>query len=228
MSYRVTEIFATLQGEGLHAGTPAIFVRFAGCNLWTGHQIHRGRDAQRNQAACPLWCDTDFRQGEPCDSDMLIEIIKSKMEEHGHLDFPVIVFTGGEPMLQLDAVLLCKAHEAFDGVALAVETNGTVEPKLGVFDELDHICVSPKTADQTIKVREGTELKIVYPSMDPMKFDDLAQGFMWWWVSPCAQPGEEPGESFLDDTATAAAIKFCIQNPGWRLSLQTHKILGLP
>lgn len=211
--YSVREVFTTLQGEGFHAGTPATFVRFAGCNLWSGRDEDRGRDAGRNAAACPRWCDTDFVGGE----SMTAEEVAARVA-----DLPLVVFTGGEPALQLAAELLLAVRRARPLARLAVETNGTVEIPPQVRGVGLWVCVSPKTRPEWLKVTTGDELKLVYPAMDPAEWERFAEGFQHRFVQPEAGP---LGLDFLNMTKAA---RYCVEHPRWRLSVQTHKVIGLP
>jgi 7-carboxy-7-deazaguanine synthase (Cx14CxxC type) len=210
MTYSVKEIFLTLQGEGGQAGRPAVFCRFAGCNLWTG------READRASATCNF-CDTDFvgvdgpGGGKFVAADDLAGAVAGKWRggERGRL----VVCTGGEPLLQLDPPLIAALHAR--GFAIAVETNGTLSAPPG----LDWICVSPK-ADAPLAQTSGQELKLVFPQpgVDPERYADLA--FERFFLQPMDGPHRE--------AATAAAIDYCLAHPKWRLSVQTHKYLGLP
>ena len=208
MSYAVKEIFLTLQGEGMQAGRRAVFLRFAGCNLWSG------RDRDRATALC-TFCDTDFvgtdgeNGGRYGAEDLAAQVEALWGEGGGRL----VVVTGGEPMLQLDAMLIDALHER--GFEVAVETNGTLPAPAG----LDWICVSPKAGTEIVQ-RSGNELKLVWPQqgMDP----DVLAGWSFdhFLIQPmdCAER----------EAASALAIEFVLKNPRWRLSLQTHKLLGLP
>ena len=210
MSYAVKEIFKTLQGEGAQAGRAAVFCRFAGCNLWSG------READRATAVC-RFCDTDFvgmdgeGGGRFGDAIGLADAIEAAWGPSSSSRF--VVFTGGEPLLQLDAALLAEIRAR--GFESAVETNGTLEPPAG----LDWICVSPK-ADAALRLTHGDELKLVYPQdgVDPARFQALP--FRHFWLQPMDGPRR------VENTAAAAA--YCLANPPWRLGLQTHKIAGLP
>ena len=214
MSYAVKEIFYTLQGEGRQAGRPAVFCRFAGCNLWSGQE----RD--RATAQC-RFCDTDFvgtdgqNGGKFADAEALAVAIAAQWPEAEPGADALVVFTGGEPCLQLDAALL-DAISA-QGFETAIETNGT----LPVPTQIDWICVSPKP-ESTLVQQAGHELKCVYPqdSLSPEQFEHL--DFEHFFLQPMD----------VDDEAMRwhniqAAIAYCLQNPQWRLSLQTHKIIGL-
>ena len=210
MSYAVKEIFLTLQGEGGQAGRPAVFCRFAGCNLWSG------REEDRADAVC-TFCDTDFvgmdgpGGGRFADADALADAVAAKWE--GGADERLVVCTGGEPMLHLDPALIAAFHAR--GFMIALETNGTLPTPDGV----DWICVSPKAQAQVVQ-RRGQELKLVYPQkdVDPARFEG------WDFERFLLQPMDGP-----DRVAnTQAAIAYCLAHPRWRLSVQTHKYLGIP
>jgi len=209
VSYAVKEIFMTLQGEGAQAGRAAVFCRFAGCNLWSG------REQDRQSAKC-RFCDTDFvgtdgtLGGRYASADALADTIAGQWTGEDADRFTVL--TGGEPLLQLDATLIAALHAR--GFAIAVETNGTIAPPHG----LDWICVSPK-AGAEIVIREGHELKLVYPQegAPPEDFADLS--FARFSLQP--MDGPEIREN------TARTIDYCLKHPKWRLSLQTHKTLGI-
>jgi 7-carboxy-7-deazaguanine synthase len=209
--YAVKEIFYTLQGEGANAGTPAVFCRFAGCNLWSG------REQDRAKATCQF-CDTDFigtdgpGGGKFETADDLARACKAAaMSSTGAPRF--VVLTGGEPMLQVDQDLVDALHR--EGFRIAIETNGT----LPVLDTIDWICVSPK-AGSDLQQRHGHELKLVFPqpSIDPANYLDL--GFEQRFLQPMDGPEQQ--------TNTRAAIAYCKAHPEWRLSVQTHKFLGIP
>ena len=210
MSYAVKEIFLTLQGEGAHAGRTSVFCRFAGCNLWSG------REQDRAGAVC-RFCDTDFvgtdgtLGGRYADAAELADTIAAQWTG-GEAD-RYVVLTGGEPLLQLDDALLAAVHA--HGFACAVETNGTHAAPAG----LDWVCVSPK-AGAPMALRTGDELKLVYPQdgVDPAAMANLA--FDHFWLQPMDGPQRAAN--------TRAAIAYCMDHPQWRLSLQTHKITGIP
>ena len=209
MAYAVKEIFLTLQGEGGQAGRTAVFCRFAGCNLWSG------READRASAQCGF-CDTDFvgtdgtRGGSYPSARELADVIAEEWGSGRQHRF--VVLTGGEPLLQADRPLLDVLHER--GFAIAVETNGTIEAPAG----LDWICVSPKAGTE-LRVRSGQELKLVYPQAGapPEMFAALA--FERFSLQPL------DGPELADNTARA--VDYCLTHPQWRLSLQTHKTLGI-
>jgi len=209
MTYSVKEIFLTLQGEGGQAGRAAVFCRFAGCNLWTG------READRASAVCNF-CDTDFvgvdgpGGGKFATAEALADAVAGHWRGGaGRL----VVCTGGEPLLQLDTPLIAALHAL--GFEIAVETNGTIAAPPG----LDWICVSPK-ADAPLAQTAGQELKLVYPQtgVDPDRFADLP--FERFFLQPMDGPARA--------AATAEAIDYCLAHPKWRLSVQTHKYLGIP
>ena len=212
MSYAVKEIFYTLQGEGANAGRPAVFCRFAGCNLWTG------READRRAAVC-RFCDTDFvgtdgpGGGKFGTAAELAGAVAAAWPAGDPLAAPLVVCTGGEPLLQLDPPLLDALHAA--GFAVAVETNGTVRPPAG----LDWLCVSPK-AEAELVVDTGDELKLVYPQAGapPERYTGLR--FRHFFLQPMDGPDREAN--------TRAALDYCLAHPRWRLSLQTHNLLGIP
>ncbi len=210
MSYAVKELYTTLQGEGAQAGSRAVFLRFAGCNLWSG------READRAAAVC-TFCDTDFvgtdgpGGGRFADADALATAVAAAWgptNEHR-----LVVCTGGEPLLQIDAPLVEALHAR--RFRVAVETNGTQVPPPG----LDWVCVSPK-ADAPLVLTAGDELKLVYPQplAPPERFIDL--DFRQFFLQPMDGPEIRAN--------TAAAIAYCLANPRWRLGLQTHKLIGIP
>lgn len=210
MVYQIKEIFYTLQGEGTHAGRPAVFCRFALCNLWTG------READRHRAVCQF-CDTDFLGTDGPDGGRfgtageLADAVDARWPaEAGGAKY--VVCTGGEPLLQLDSAAVAALHER--GFAVAIETNGTREAPEGI----DWICVSPK-ADAPLRLRAGDELKLVYPQplAPPERFTDL--DFAHFLLQPMDGP----------DVAgnTKAAVEYCLRHPRWHLSLQTHKYLDI-
>lgn len=209
MSYAVKEIFLTLQGEGGQAGKPAVFCRFAGCNLWSGLE----RD--REKAVC-TFCDTDFvgmdgpGGGRFADAEALAAAIEAAWT--GGPDNRLTVLTGGEPLLQVDPALIEALHAR--GFAIALETNGTIAVPAGV----DWICVSPK-ADAEVVQTHGQELKLVFPQAKarPERFEHL--DFERFLLQPMDGPDR--------DANTRAAIAYCLEHPRWRLSVQTHKYLGI-
>jgi 7-carboxy-7-deazaguanine synthase (Cx14CxxC type) len=209
VSYAVKEIFLTLQGEGAHAGRAAVFCRFAGCNLWSG------READRDSAVCQF-CDTDFVGTDGtlgaryATAEDLAATIAAQWT--GTRGYRYVVLTGGEPLLQVDSALVDALHA--NGFEIGVETNGTILPPEG----LDWICVSPKAGSELV-VRRGHELKLVYPQAQalPEIFESLA--FERFSLQPMDGPDVAAN--------TVRAIDYCLRHPQWRLSLQTHKTLGI-
>lgn len=214
MAYAVKEIFYTLQGEGAHAGRAAVFCRFAGCNLWTGHEKDRG------SAVCQF-CDTDFvgtdgpGGGKFPDASGLARRVRETWDVGARAASgrPFVVCTGGEPLLQLDTPLIDALHQ--EGFEVAVETNGTQVAPAG----LDWICVSPKAGAGLVQ-QSGHELKLVFPQegAEPERFRHLA--FDHFFLQPMDGPEKE--------RTTRLAVEYCMAHPEWRLSLQTHKLLGIP
>ena len=213
MAYAVKETYYTLQGEGAHTGRGAVFCRFAGCNLWSG------READRQTAAC-RFCDTDFigtdgPGGGRFDASSLARHIRTVWDSAATGGSPFVVFTGGEPTLQLDEALIEHCHA--EGLEIAIETNGTRPLPSGI----DWVCVSPKPRS-TLLLQSGDELKLVYPQPEPEvapeRFEGLA--FRHFFLQPL--DGAERAQN------TARAIAYCQANPQWRLSLQTHKLIGIP
>jgi 7-carboxy-7-deazaguanine synthase (Cx14CxxC type) len=208
MKYRIKEIFFTQQGEGKNTGKDFIFVRFSGCNLWSGQEKHRA------SAICKF-CDTDFYgtdgiNGGKYLAKELIEKIKSLWIS---ADSQIrVVLTGGEPLLQVDKGLINALKT--ENIYIAVETNGTLEAP----DGIDWICMSPK-ANTEIKLRKGSEVKVVYPqkNLNPDNFNVL--DFKNFYIQPM------DSENYEDNVSQS--VKYCMQNPNWKLSLQTHKILGI-
>jgi 7-carboxy-7-deazaguanine synthase (Cx14CxxC type) len=208
MKYRIKEIFFTQQGEGKNTGKDFIFVRFSGCNLWSGQEKHRA------SAICKF-CDTDFYgtdgiNGGKYQAKELIKKIKSLWIS---ADSQIrVVLTGGEPLLQVDKGLISALKK--ENIYIAVETNGTLEAP----DGIDWICMSPK-ANTEIKLRKGSEVKVVYPqkNLNPDNFNVL--DFKNFYIQPM------DSENYEDNVSQS--VKFCMQNPNWKLSLQTHKILGI-
>lgn len=206
MAYTVKELFYTLQGEGAQAGRASVFLRFSGCNLWSG------REDDRADAAC-RFCDTDFVGGEKFAHAAALSAAVAALWPQQGGGAPYVVCTGGEPSLQLDAALVTALHER--GFEIAVETNGTGDLPAGI----DWICVSPK-AGTTLAVSGGDEVKLVWPQtgLDPADLEPLA--FRHFFLQPMDGPGRA--------ASTAACVEYCLTHPRWRLSLQTHKILGIP
>jgi 7-carboxy-7-deazaguanine synthase (Cx14CxxC type) len=210
VGYAVKEIFKTLQGEGAQAGRAAVFCRFAGCNLWSG------READRAFAVC-RFCDTDFlgADGPGGGRFATAQALAAAIEQAwaGSQPRRFVVFTGGEPLLQLDPALIDAVHAM--GFEIAVETNGTKEPAEGI----DWLCVSPK-AGAPLRVRRGQEIKLVYPQagLDPAELTSL--GFHHFWLQPMDGPDRLAN--------TLSAISYCLSHPRWRLSVQMHKLVGIP
>jgi 7-carboxy-7-deazaguanine synthase len=209
MTYTVKEIFKTLQGEGAQSGRAAVFCRFSGCNLWSG------REEDRAIAACNF-CDTDFvgidgnGGGKFATAADLAEAISLAWGDPIEKRF--VIFTGGEPSLQLDDDLVRAVHAA--DFEIAIETNGTIEPPKGI----DWVCVSPK-AGAGWKVRSGDELKLVFPQ-ENLRPEDLGEfRFRYLWLQPMDGPDRLRN--------TKQVVQFCLENPQWRLSLQTHKFIGI-
>ena len=226
MSFRVKEVFQTLQGEGRHAGTPSVFVRLAGCNLWSGRDKDRARDASANDVQCPLFCDTDFLGGQRLEADELASQIAELARASGDDPIRHVVFTGGEPLLQLNRhpELLENIRSRFRGwVTLALETNGTVFPHHEL--EFDWICVSPKVPCHELEVTRGNELKVVFPAYDPLEYEPLEFQFEEFRVSPEFPPSRG---SLVKKDVLARAVAFCLENPSWKLSIQMHKLVGIP
>lgn len=211
MTYSVKEIFYTLQGEGTHAGRPAVFCRFSGCNLWSG------RESDRASAVC-RFCDTDFvgtdgeLGGKYSDAENLAQKIDALWPKT-YAGSKFVVFTGGEPLLQLDTALIDSMHRR--GFEIAIETNGTLPVPSGV----DWVCVSPKVGSE-LQVRKGNELKVVIPQEGQSLSDYEGLEFDHFYVQPMDGP--------LAEKNTRLAIETCKSNPKWKLSLQTHKLLQIP
>jgi len=203
MTYTVKEVFYTLQGEGANTGRPAVFLRFAGCNLWTG------REEDRSTAICQF-CDTDFLGGTKFATAELLATVVSA--EWGSADRPFVVITGGEPLLQLDEPLIDALHN--HGFEIAIETNGTLPAPSGI----DWVCVSPK-ANAAFVQTSGEELKVVYPQNGMMLEGFERLDFDHFFVQPMDGPEVEQN--------TELAARYCLEHPRWRLSLQTHKLLGI-
>jgi 7-carboxy-7-deazaguanine synthase (Cx14CxxC type) len=219
MAYVVKEIFYTLQGEGSNAGRPAVFCRFSGCNLWTG------REPDRHKAIC-RFCDTDFvgvgaDGGKFSTADALADAVLSRwpgvVSGRARGGRPLVVCTGGEPLLQLDEAAIDALHAR--GFEVAVETNGTQQAPAG----LDHVCVSPKAGAPLVLTR-GNELKLVYPQShpdgDPARYASLA--FDDFFLQPL-----DAGDEGATRINTRAALAYCLAHPQWRLGLQTHKLLDI-
>lgn len=208
-TYRIKEAFPTLQGEGSHTGRPAVFLRMAGCNQWSGREADRTRDAARNGNRCALFCDTDFFGGEPMTADQIRDVVHGL----GASEMVPVVLTGGEPLLQLDAPLAAALRSL--GCRLHVESNGTVPPAVNV----DWLAISPKVAPELLRVRRCDELKVIVPAYDPRRYLGAIEATFLY-----VQPEDGPdGKLHVEQ-----AVAFVRANPAWRLSLQTHKLIGLP
>ncbi|NIE80055.1 7-carboxy-7-deazaguanine synthase [Asaia sp. As-1742] len=213
MPYAVKEMFATLQGEGAHTGRASVFCRFTGCNLWSG------REEDRHKAACQF-CDTDFigtdgeGGGRFATADALAEaLVRCWHSEAGDQAGRYVVFTGGEPLLQIDPTLIAAVKAA--DFEIAIESNGTINAPEGI----DWICVSPKPSS-VVTQQTGQELKLVFPqeSLPPELFEGW--DFEHFWLQPMDGPDRIAN--------TAKAVAYCLKHPRWRLSLQTHKLIGIP
>ena len=207
--YSVKEIYYTIQGEGFHTGRPAVFLRFSGCNLWTG------LEKDRHKAICQF-CDTDFwgtdgENGGKYEAESLAALCKSLWPDTS--SEPFVVCTGGEPLLQLDESLISSLHD--QGFYIAIETNGTIVCP----DEVDWICMSPKAGSDLV-LHTGSELKLVFPQKDlhPQQFENLE--FEHFYLQPLDDERQEEN--------TKACISYIKSHPRWKLSLQTHKLIGLP
>ena len=213
MTYSVKEIYYTLQGEGAHAGRPAVFLRFAGCNLWSGREVHR------EQSVC-RFCDTEFvgtdgpGGGKFATPTKLADAVRRAWPDDAGNAVPYVVCTGGEPLLQLDGRAIDALHDA--GFEIGVESNGTIEAPQGI----DWLCISPK-GTATVVQQSGDELKLVFPQTEaeaqPQAFEHLP--FRHFFLQPMDSPERAAN--------TKSAVEYCLQHPRWKLSLQTHKILGI-
>lgn len=214
MAYAIKEIFYTLQGEGAHTGRPAVFVRFAGCNLWSGLE----RDRAKGPGGCSAWCDTDFvgtdgsGGGRFESAAAVFAAVRAHWPDATRAATPFAVCTGGEPLLQLDSPLLAAFEAA--GWLVAAETNGTLDPPVGTL----WLTVSPK-ANAPLRITSGQELKLVFPQhgAEPERFQGL--DFERFYLQPKDGPDLEHN--------TALALRYCLEHPQWRLSLQTHKLLDI-
>lgn len=216
MSYRIKEVFYSLQGEGKHSGRPAIFCRFSHCNLWNG------KESDRAKAICQF-CDTDFvgtdgqNGGIFATADELVNHLLTLWPAKNDQAWsnPFIVLTGGEPLLQVDEALIKQLHQQHFEVA--VETNGTLNPPAGI----DWICVSPK-ANAPLILTHGDELKLVYPQNDLLPEKVAKLDFKHFYLQPM-----DTADPNVQSANQQAAIQYCLAHPQWQLSLQTHKLLGI-
>ena len=215
--YSVKEIYYTLQGEGQQMGRPAVFLRFSGCNLWSG------REVDREKAVC-RFCDTDFRGvdgingGKYSTAQELVKMVSMNWPKTKQKIKPYVVCTGGEPLLQLDDELIDEFHR--NSFEIGVETNGTISaPK-----NIDWVCVSPK-ANSILKQTSGNEIKLVYPQIEESASPQLFQkmDFEFFFL----QPLDDKNSKLNTKLNTKLSIEYCLKNPQWRLSIQSHKILGL-
>jgi 7-carboxy-7-deazaguanine synthase len=214
VTYAVQEIYYTLQGEGANAGRPAVFLRFTGCNLWSGLE----KDRSKGPGGCSQWCDTDFvgtdgsGGGRFRSPECLADAVAAHWPIGASKDTALVVCTGGEPLLQLNEPLIAALHVRHFYVA--VETNGTIEPPTSV----DWLTVSPK-ANSSLRAMKGDELKLVYPqpALPPQGFEHLA--FRHFFLQPL--------DGLERDANTKLAISYCLAHPKWRLSVQTHKVIGI-
>lgn len=231
-TYTVKEIFATIQGEGYHAGKAAVFVRLAGCNMWSGIESKREADANRTLAECPKWCDTDFRGGDHMTARQIADIVAGC----GGGKQRLVVISGGEPLLQVDDELLL-AIMGSTGAMVAIETNGTVAPR---FDPMRvWITMSPKVGRHRIMLERADEIKVVVPAYAPDEFADfpcshrfvqaMDPSLMRGLVSLSGRAGfhlasgDMARRNYLSDAA-----EYVMDHPEWRLSVQTHKVVGVP
>ena len=212
MTYSVKEIYYTLQGEGTHTGRPAVFLRFAGCNLWSGREEHRA------EAVC-RFCDTEFvgtdgvGGGKFETAAELADVVRRAWPEVAG-SVPYVVCTGGEPLLQVDDDLISALHAA--GFEIGVESNGT----LAAPDGIDWLCVSPKGSAPVVQTF-GQELKLVYPQSEPEAQPEnfVGMDFQYFYLQPLDSPDVEQN--------TRDAVEYCLRHPRWKLSIQTHKVLGI-
>lgn len=254
--YAVNEIFYTLQGEGAHAGTPAVFVRLAGCNLWRNTSATREADSMRNGAQCPKWCDTAFDMKETLTAQEIADRVHRTFVEQGHDEhqLPLIVLTGGEPLLQLDLELFNALFYETSAMLIAVETNGTKglheDLVTHYHDEEIYITCSPKVAPSKLALRHINELKVVFPDYDPSEYEAHFRSVFraleredrylehFWDFDSTVRCFVQPravvegtggvGKSLISQDHTERAVQWVMKNPKWRLSMQTHKILGVP
>ena len=230
-TYRVKAVWKTLQGEGFYAGRPAVFVRLVGCNMWSGYEADRARDAARHGADCPRWCDTAFtKEGSRA---LTAEVLSAEMQAVGG-DVRFCVLTGGEPLLQVDAALMRALHAA--GFQVAVETNGTValeeqcrDAESGKLLEPDWIVCSPKRPEDQLQLERFDELKLVVPDYQPEAYARFAKRARPHQVAGQRVPllWLQPEDGLRLEAATREAVALALENPAWRVSVQTHKVLGV-
>lgn len=230
-TYQVKEIWKTLQGEGFFAGRPAVFVRLVGCNMWSGSEKDRERDMLRSGANCPLWCDTDFTKEGSC-SFSAVDLAKEIREIGGNIRFCVL--TGGEPLLQIDASLVRALHDR--GFQVATETNGTVSLQETCWDDElkeivapDWIVCSPKLPEDQLRLEYFDELKLVVPDYMPQGYQSFIQRqrkhFFGEHLVPLLWIQPEDGPRL--EEASLLAVETALAFPEWRVSVQTHKVLGV-
>ena len=230
MSYRVKHIFRTVQGEGHWMGRPAVFVRFVGCNVWSGYEADRERDAARSGAQCPLWCDTDFTK-EGSATYTASALVQAMRDEGGPIDFCVL--TGGEPLLQADAPLMEALHDA--GYVVAVETNGTQSiadhftTEDGTTHPPDWVVCSPKHSEDDLVLEWFDELKVVVPDYPPADYQQFATRARAHTLAGRRAPllWVQPEDGPRLDKAQEQAVAWALEHPAWRVSTQTHKVLGV-
>lgn len=209
-TYSIVKVFGTIQGEGGLAGTPAAFVRFGGCNMWSGIEANRERDAERNEAECPKWCDTDFQARERVTAAEIANRIRALGPRR------LIVLTGGEPMLQVDDELLDALAPLYTRVQ--IETNGTTEP-LFQYHGFVYVTLSPKVHRSRIRLLQADELKLVWPAYEPEDWASF-QAHHRFLQAQADPDGRSPD-------IEAKLVEYVQAHPEWRLSLQTHKFLGI-
>lgn len=229
--YRIKNVFQTVQGEGFWVGRPAVFVRLVGCNMWSGYEADRERDAKRTGADCPRWCDTDFRP-EGATEYTADELVHRMRTIGGAIDFCVL--TGGEPFLQADASMIEALHSA--GYEVAVETNGTIpireafmQGETGEVQAPDWITCSPKLAEEELDLERFDELKLIVPDYKPSEYVQFAER-----ATPHEINGEkrcllwlQPEDGPRFEASKECAVELALEHPGWRVSTQTHKVLGV-
>lgn len=230
-TYRVKNIWETLQGEGLFAGRPAVFVRLVGCNMWSGYENTRQRDAQRTGAKCPLWCDTDFTKEGSTDYTA-VELVKQIKTVGREIRF--VVITGGEPLMQIDAELIKALHR--EEFFIAIETNGTMSLNEACWDEAtnqleapDWVVCSPKLSQQHLKLELFDELKLVVPDYLPKDFSEFVKRQRSNKIGDHPLPllWVQPEDGARLNEARQLAITLALSQPQWRVSVQTHKILDV-